>query len=890
MGWRNRLINLFRSDKVSREIDREMAFHVAERVDELVASGMSERDAFRLARRQLGNYTLQRERTREADLMTWLESLGTDLKYAVRMLRDSPGFSSVAIISLALGIGANTAIFSLIDAVMLKYLPVSHPEQLVQITQREENPVFTNPIWEQFRDRQDVFSGAFAYGDDGFDLSTGGESRYILGNWVSGDFFSTLGVKSARGRLISADDDKRGGPAVAVLSYGFWLKEYGGKAETIGKTISLDNHPFEIIGVTAPGFFGVDVGQAAEVFIPIASEAIIHGKTSMLDHRSAWWLQVVARPKPDVTVQQVQARLNSLAPDIFAATVPQRWRAEDQQRYLSNYFNVTPAASGQSELRRQYGPALITLLIICGVVLLIACINVANLLLARAAAREREIAIRVGLGAGRGRLVRQLLTESMLLAVVGAALGVLFAQWGSRLLVGLLSAGRNRVFLDLTIDRRVLGFTAAVGIATGLLFGLAPAWRLSRVSPVSAMKARGVAEGHSRLNLGKILVTAQVGLSLVLLAAAGLMLGTFRNLSVLDPGFERDHVLLVRLDARNGHYPVERRLGLYQEILNRLRAIPSARQASSSAVTPVGHMMWNEEIIVDGFVPSSRDDATVFFNRISEGYFETLRTPFLAGRDFNNGDRVGSKPVAIINQTMAEKFFPGTNPIGAQFRIQDDATLGPAIEIVAVVKDAKYQKLREQTLPTAYVPLAQEDKPGLSMNFELLATGKPSALVPAVTSAIAEINPEVTLNFTTLEAQVSESLNLERLLATLSSFFGALALLLALIGLYGVMSYNVARRRSEIGIRMALGAQRIKLLLMVLGEVGLMVVIGLAAGLGAAFASARLISSFLYGVKPTDIATFALAAGLLAIVAGIAGYLPARRASRLEPMAALREE
>jgi predicted permease len=375
-----------------------------------------------------------------------------------------------------------------------------------------------------------------------------------------------------------------------------------------------------------------------------------------------------------------------------------------------------------------------------------------------------------------------------------------------------------------------------------------------------------------------------------LLAAAGLMLGTFRNLSVLDPGFERDHVLLVRLDARNGHYPVERRVGLYQEILDHLRAIPGARQASSSAVTPVGHIMWNEEIIVDGFVPSSRDDATVFFNRVSEGYFEALRTPFLAGRDFNNGDRVGSKPVAIINQTMAEKFFRGTNPIGAQFRIQDDATLGPAIEIVAVVKDAKYQKLREQTLPTAYVPLAQEDKPGLSMNFELLATGQPSALVPAVTSAMAEINPEVTLNFTTLEAQVSESLNLERLLATLSSFFGALALLLAVIGLYGVMSYNVARRRSEIGIRMALGAQRIKLLLMVLSEVGLMVVIGLAAGLGAAFASARLISSFLYGMKPTDIMTFAMATTLLITVAGIAGYLPARRASRLDPMVALREE
>jgi len=378
--------------------------------------------------------------------------------------------------------------------------------------------------------------------------------------------------------------------------------------------------------------------------------------------------------------------------------------------------------------------------------------------------------------------------------------------------------------------------------------------------------------------------------SLVLVAGAGLMLGTFRNLAVLDPGFEPDHVLLVRLDARNGHYPKEKRSAVYREILGRLRAIPGVSQASSSMVTPVGHMMWNDEIIVDGYTASSRDDATVFFNRISEGYFETLRTPLLAGRDFNNNDTFGSQTVAIINQTMATKFFAGASPLGAHFRVHEGETPGPPIEIVGVVRDAKYQTLREQTLATAYVPARQEETPGLSLNYELLAAGPPSSLVPAVKAAIGEINPDVTLNFATLEAQVAESLSLERMLATLSGFFGGLALLLAMIGLYGVMAYSVERRRSEIGIRMALGAQRGRLLRMVLGEVGLMVVIGLVVGLGAAFASARLISSFLYGVKPTDLVTFTLAVALLAMVAGIAGYLPARRASRLDPMAALREE
>jgi predicted permease len=465
-----------------------------------------------------------------------------DLRYAVRALRTSPAFTAVAVLSLALGIGANTAIFSLIDAVMLKYLPVSHPEELVQVTMGQQGGMFTNPIWEQLRDRQDVFSGVLAYGTTRFNLTAGGESRYAQGNWASGDFFSTLGVRAVLGRTFTAADDRRGCAGIAVLTYDFWQREYGASAVVLDKTISLDGHPFQIAGVTGPGFSGVDVGRSSDVFVPLCSEATIRRENSALDRRSAWWLRVIGRPRPGLNPRQVTARLKTLAPDIFGATLPPQWLGENRQSYLRRTLDTRTAANGLSSLRTQYRLALLTLMVVAGVVLLIACANVANLLLARATVRRREIAIRLSLGSGRRRLIQQLLTESLLLSLAGAALGALFAQWCSRLLIGFLSSTGNQVFLDLAIDWRVLAFTAAVAVTTGMLFGLAPAWRSTRVQPHTAMKAnaRGVAEGHSRFNLGKALVMAQVALSLVLLAGAGLLLGTFRKLVTLDPGFQRD--------------------------------------------------------------------------------------------------------------------------------------------------------------------------------------------------------------------------------------------------------------------------------------------------------------------------------------------------------------
>jgi putative ABC transport system permease protein len=511
-------------------------------------------------------------------------------------------------------------------------------------------------------------------------------------------------------------------------------------------------------------------------------------------------------------------------------------------------------------------------------------------LLARCAARQKEIAIRIALGSGRGRLMRQLLTESIVLALAGAALGMLFAQWGARLLVGFLSLSDNKVFLDLNVDSRVLAFTAGVAILTALIFGVAPAWRGTAVNPQAAMKAnaRGVIEG-SKFGIGKALVVAQVALSLMLVVGAGLMLSTFFRLETLDAGFDREHVLLVSVDLRNGNYAKERRGAAMREMLVRLRALPGVRSASVSNMTPVSNSFWNENLEIEGYASKGRDDTLTYFNEVSDKYFETMRIDLIAGRDFDAHDTPESPKVAIVNQTMVKKFFAGQNPVGKRYRAEQGNKMGPWTEIIGMVRDSKYGSLREEILPTAFIAANQDATP-MWYQFELRAAGSPSALMNGAKAAIGDVNRDVSLRFKTLALQVDESLARERLLATLSGFFGALALALAMIGLYGVMSYNIARRRNEIGIRMALGAQQSRVLRMVLGEVAILIGLGLVIGLGAAMGTTRFIASFLYGTKANDPWTLALAAGVLTLVAGLAGFLPARSASRLEPMNALREE
>ncbi len=824
----------------------------------------------------------------------------SDLRYALRGLRHSPGFASAAILSLALGIGANTAIFTLIDGLILKSLPVPHPEQLVQVTMGMQNySGYTNPTWEHLRDRQDVFSGIFAYSRWGFNLASGGEAHIVNGVYVSGGYFQTLGVQPALGRTLAPSDDTQGCAARAVLTYGFWQREFGGRADVLGKTILVDRHPAEITGVTQPGFRGTEVGGSADVMVPLcAIELIGSGYPHMLETNfyPVGFLQVIGRLKNGVSATQATARLEVLAPQIYQAALDERGLEredgrqlgiEDRQRYLHRTFYAEPAANGLSHLRSEYQQALAILMAIVGVVLLIACANIANLLAARGAARQREMAIRMAVGSGRARLIRQLLTESLLLSASGTLLGMLLATWCSHALVRSLDAS-----LDLTPDLRVFAFLTGVTVLAALLFGLAPAWRTTRVDLHSVMKqhAHGAREG-TKLDAGRLLVTGQVALSLVLVVGAGLLLSTFHRLSSLDAGFDRNRVLLVTIDLRDGNYPRERWPALYQQILERLRAIPGVRSASLSSITPICHCRWASEVLVEGYTPTSRDDSLVSTNSVSDRYFETLGTSLLSGHDFDSRDQSASPKVAIISQSMAQRFFRTRSPLGKHFRIRDgDLTSGP-MEIIGIVKDARYGSLRENPAPFVFLPWSQSGAAGPLTSFALRpAGGLPASLVPGAKSAIAEVNRDLGIQFQTLAARVEDSIARERLLAALSGFFGALALVLASIGLYGVTAYGVARRRSEIAIRSALGAHPSRILCMVLGEVAILTAAGLVIGATAALAATRLLSSFLYGVESSDHWTLSLAAALLALVATLAGSLPALRAARLSPMTALREE
>ncbi|HKO04632.1 MAG TPA: ABC transporter permease [Candidatus Acidoferrales bacterium] len=829
-----------------------------------------------------------------------MTNLGQDIRYSLRMLRKNPGFAAVAILTLALGIGANTAIFSLIDAVMLRLLPVQRPEELVQVgmmTPKFGNggprTSYTNPLWEELRDHQDVFSGVFAWGSSDFNLAQGGVVQNVRGIYASGGYFPALGVQPAAGRLLTVNDDKRGCAGVAVLSYGFWQEHFGGAAGAIGSTLPLDGHPFEIVGVSAPGFFGTEVGRTFDVAAPICAEAILEGKNSALDRRSNWWFRVMGRPKPGLSREQISARLAVLSPQIFAATVPTNWNPGQQASFRNWQLVTLPGSTGLSQLRRAYDVPLKMLMGIAGLVLLIACANIASLMLARAAARRKEIAVRLAVGASRMRLVRQLLTECVVLSVSGALVGILVAQWASRLLVRYISTEHNKLFLDLALDARVLAFTAGVAILTGLLFGVLPAFRSTRVSLAGAMMGE-VAERTGRdtfFRSGRWTVAVQMAISLVLVVTAGLFVRSFANLATLDAGFDRSNVLIAVMDMHNANLSTAERAVAADEILRRIRALPGVINASQSMVTPVSGSTWDDMVVVEGPNAPTGDDSDVYINDIAPGYFATMRTPLLEGRDFNERDTGEIPRVVIVNQALARKFFPGVDPLGKTIRRYATATtLSEPVEIVGVARDAKYESLREDFPPTAYFPLA-ELPGGTERSHLLIRTQMPPALMTrAVEQSVAGVNKSISLEFRTLAQQVNDSIVQERMLATLSGFFGALALLLAMIGLYGVLACLVLQRQREIGIRMALGAQRAAIWRLVMRDVGLLLAAGVAAGTGIAWISTRFVQSLLFGLQAHDTATIALGIGLLAAVGFLASYLPARRAMRVDPMVALRHE
>ncbi|HLX00217.1 MAG TPA: ABC transporter permease [Candidatus Acidoferrales bacterium] len=886
-----------------QQLDEEIQSHLTLVAREEMESGRSPREAQLAARREFGNETIVREVTRDMWGWRWIENFLQDVRYGLRMLRKNPGFTAVAVLTLALGISANTAIFSLVDTVMLKVLPVQNPEELVQLatiqpqSDGEPNPYYTNPLWEQIRDSQDIFSSDFAWSDWTLNLAQGGAAQNVNASYVSGNYFNSLGVNPAAGRLLTASDDYRGCPGTAVLSYGFWQEHYGGGPNAVGSMLSLNAHPFQVVGVTSPGFFGVDVGHKFDVAIPICSEAIIHGKNTMLAMRSSWWIEIMGRPKAGISREQLNARLRVLSPGIFAATVPPNWKPDMQQKYLKRILNASPSATGISNLRRTYTQPLRMLMVVVGLVLLIACANIASLMLARSAARRKEIAVRLAMGASRFRLIRQLLTECILLSCAGAVLGVLFARWGCAVLVRLISTTRNPIFLQLTLDSRVLAFTAGVAILTGLLFGILPAFRSTHVSLASAMKGSQAeeSESHSHSRPGRWIVASQVALSLVLMIVAGLFLRSFTNLLTLDAGFDRSNVLLVNSNFHNANIPPVQFDAMERQILDRLKALPGVISVSQSVLTPLSRNQWDNYLFVDGGGGPTGDDADAYLNYVSPGYFTTLRSPILAGRDFNAGDTAGAPFVGIVNETLARKFFPHTDPIGRYVHLEPEQGKPPdPIRIVGILKDAKYNSLRDETPPTAYFPFAQLNALtyGVIDNpvFEVRTTSPPATLAHAAEQAITGLNKAIDLNFGTLQQQVDDSLRQEQLLATLSGFFGGLALFLAMIGLYGVLAYMVTQRRKEIGIRMALGAGSSAILRLILRDVAILLAAGIAAGLGLSLWATRLVQTMLFELSARDTGTITLAIALLAVVALVAGYLPARRASRMDPNAILHDE
>jgi len=825
-----------------------------------------------------------------------------DVRYAVRGLSRSQGFTAITILTLALGIGANTAIFQLLDAVRMRTLPVKNPQELAEVRIADMEGVrgsfsiwhaaVTHRIWEQLRDRQQAFSGLFVWSPGSFNLSPSGEARFASGLLVSGEFFNTLGVRPILGRVLtSSDDDRRCNSLGAVISYGFWQKEYGGDPSVVGRKLTLEHYPFEIIGVTPASFTGLEVGKNFDLAVPLCVEGLPPSENSRLDSGVDWWLIAMGRLKPGWTLEKASAHLSAISPGIFQASLAPNYPRASVSKYLGFKLAAFPVSTGVSLLREQYSDPLWFLLAISGLVLLIACANLANLMLARAASREREMAVCLALGASRGRLVRHLLAESLLLATAGALLGAWLAGVPSRFLVNFINTESNPLFLELTLDWRMLLFTAVVALLTCALFGLTPALRATRVSPEAVLRAsgRGMTAGAGRFGLRRLLVVSQVALSLVLLVAALLFTRSLRNLMTLSTGLQEDGILITYADMSRLNLPPERRQESKQDLVRRLERIPGVLSAAETNIVPLANSSWTNNVWMDG--SDSTHQVESHFASVSSGYFKTMGIALLAGRDFNETDTPKSPNVAVVNEAFARQLLHGANPVGKRFwREATPSTPETVLEIVGFVKDAKYSNLRQALVPTAYTPSSQSKKPDSFAQILIHSNMSMSALLPVVKEAIRQDSPDITPTFQVFKEMIRDSLVKDRLMGTLSGFFGFLAVLLATIGLYGVVSFTVAQRTNEIGIRMALGADRGAILGMVLREAFVLLAIGVGAGTALVLAVGRTASALLFGLKPYDPPTLAIAIAILAAVAVSASYLPAWRASHVDPMVALRYE
>jgi predicted permease len=852
------------------DFQREIEAHLALETDRLIADGLPADEARDGARRAFGNVAAATERYHESRRPMWLIDLGRDVRYGVRLLARNPGFTLVAVITLALGIGANTAIFSIINSVMLRPLPVRDPSRLAVVGGIGRG----FPAWQWLQREAGRFDGVAAWGPSQFDLSSGGETHWVDGLWASGSFFDTLGVPAVLGRTLIKSDDTRGAQAVTVISYAFWQREFGGAGDVIGRSLPINRTDFTIVGVTPPGFFGPVVGRTFDVVVPVSAFSLIMPE-AWLDTNFGF-LTMVARLKPG---QSVREATEGLAP-----------------------MTLVPSATEQSYFRGQYARPLYTLMAVVGLVLLVACATIANLLLARATARRQEMSVRVAMGGSRLRLMRQLFTECVVLSSCGAIGGVIIAALGSRFLVAQLSAesvlttgriayGSARLFLDVSLDWNVLAFTTSVALATALLFGIAPVLRASAIAPIDVLKESGpMSDAGAKASSG--FVIAQLALSLVLVVAASLLVHTFSSLAHLQLGFEPDRVLIVDVDAGRSAIKPDARLALYKRALDVIRGVPGVSAAAISNATPATRGGLFAPVTLLGV---KAINAVVMV--VSPGLFHTFGTPLLSGRDFTAADRRNSPPVVLVNQSFARSLPRGFNAVGSTVALPIRET--PArMQIVGVVADTTAWPLRDPTPPAVFLPLEQADDMLLELSLEEQGLSvsvraddrPPRRLTRAIAAALGEVDPALALTFRSPADEIAASLTQERIVAVLSGLFGVLAVVLAAVGLYGVTAYAVARRRTEIGIRIAMGAGSLDVMRLVLGRSVAITLMGISLGLAGAAMVTRYLEGLLFGLTPLDPGTFAGVSLLFVVVSLLAALIPARRATRVDPVSTLRAE
>ena len=885
-----------REDELRAEIQSHLDMAIADRI----ARGETPQAAAAAARRALGTLSQIQEATRDVWGSRWIEHAAQDVRYALRVFRRNPGFALVAILSLGLGIGANTALFEVVNAVRLRALPVADPETLVEVHISDMDgargsfeawyPAVTQPIWREIEARRDGFAGLFAWGRGGFSLSDGGEARPAEGLWVSGEFFETLGLTPAAGRLLSPDDDRPGCAPRAVLGHGLWRRAYGGDPSAVGRMIMLDSKPVEIVGVTAAAFHGLEVGRAFDVALPLCAEpAFSSDGKGRVDAGTTWWLSVFGRLKPGWMVERASAQLAAASPAVFRASLPAAYPPVSVERYLNFKLGAHPAGAGLSQLRQAYGSPLWLLLAIAAVVLVIACANLANLLLARASAREREIAVRLGLGASRGRVVRQLLTESVVLVVIGTALAVLCAGTLAQALVAALETTGNTITLPLVLDWRVLAFATGLAVATCLLFGLAPALRGTRMAATTVMRAttRGATASRDSISLRRALVVAQIALSVALLFGSLLFARTLHNAASVDPGFEPEGLVAAALNFTRVGSPAEGRASYRAEVIDRIRSVPGVQSAAFAAIIPISGDSAGNDVWPEGS-PGQRFNMQN--NSVGPGYFATLGVPLVRGRDFDERDVPASVPVAIVDEMFAAKLGGPDQAIGRRFT-REATPSGPekTFEIVGVVRSSSYASLKDDPYPVVYYA-ATQGRVSQRARVVIRSPLAPAAATAAITAALAAFDRRIEVSYALMPTMIRDTLVQDRLLAALSGGFGGLAALLTMVGVYGLVAYSVTRRTGEIGIRLALGATPRDIARLLLGETGVLLAIGAVCGIGLAVAGGRAAAALLFRVTPSDPATLATAVGLLAAIAVAASYVPARRATRIEPTAALRAD